>query len=87
MNTLVLSSTDNTLLIILVVLLSLFFLLSVVAVALIVRILLSINRVVGKAESVIDNVEAAAEVLKETSGSLSVIKLIQNIFEITKRKK
>lgn len=86
MNYLQLTSTDSTLLIVLTVLLSLFFLLSVVAMFFFVRILGSINRVVAKAESVVDSVEAAADVLKDVGGKLSLIKLVKNVLDLAQRK-
>lgn len=81
-----LTSTDSTLLIVLTVLLSAFFLLSVVAIFFFVRILASINRVVTKAESVVDSVEAAADVLKNVGGKLSLIKLVKNVLDLAQRK-
>lgn len=81
-----LTSTDSTLLIVLTVLLSAFFLLSVVAIFFFVRILASINRVVTKAESVVDSVEAAADVLKNVGGKLSLIKLVKNVLDLVQRK-
>ena len=86
MNYLQLTSTDSTLLIVLTVLLSAFFLLSVVAIFFFVRILASINRVVAKAESVVDSVEAAADVLKDVGGKLSLIKLVKNVLDLAQRK-
>ncbi len=86
MNYLQLTSTDSTLLIVLTVLLSVFFLLSIVAIFFFVRILASINRVVAKAESVVDSVEAAADVLKDVGGKLSLIKLVKNVLDLAQRK-
>lgn len=87
MNYLQLTSSDSNLLIILTILLSAFFLVSIIVAILLVRILVSINRVVAKAESVIDSVESAAEVLKDVGGHLSVIKLVKNILDLIQRKK
>ena len=86
MNYLQLTSTDSTLLIVLTILLCAFFLLSVVAIFFLVRILASINRVVTKAESVVDSVEAAADVLKNVGGKLSLIKLVKNVLDLAQRK-
>ena len=87
MNYLQLTSSDSTLLFVLTVLLSAFFLMSIIVGVLVVRILASINRVVAKAESVIDSVESAADVLKDVGGHLSIIKLVKNILDLTQRKK
>lgn len=86
MNYLQLTSTDSNLLIILIILLSLFFLLGVVAMFFVVRLLASINRVVTKAESVVDSVEAAADVIKDVGGHLSLIKLVKNVLDLVQRK-
>lgn len=87
MNYLQLTSSDSNLLIILTILLSAFFLVSIIVAILLVRILVSINRVVAKAESVIDSVESAAEVLKDVGGHLSIVKLVKNILDLIQRKK
>jgi hypothetical protein len=81
------TTTDTVLLIILTSLLSLFFLLSIVAVAMIIRILTSVRRVVARAENVVDSVEAAADVLKDAGGKLAVFKLIKNIIDMAQHKK
>lgn len=60
---------------------------SVIAALLVVRILSSINRVIDKAENVVDSVEAAAVVLKDAGGHLSILKLIKNILDLIQRKK
>ena len=87
-NTLVvtLNQSDRVLLIILVVLLSLFFLLSTIAVGFLIKILSSVRRVADKAERVVDNVETAAEALKDASGKMTFLKLLGNIFDSGKKK-
>lgn len=80
------STTDTVLLFILVVLLGLFFILSSVAVVLVIKILKSVHRVATKAESVVDSVETAADVLKDASGKLAVFKLVKNIMDMVQHK-
>lgn len=87
MNYLQLTSSDSNLLIVLTILLSAFFLVSIIVAILVIRILASINRVVAKAENVIDSVESAADVLKDVGGHLSIIKLVKNILDLIQRKK
>jgi hypothetical protein len=81
------STTDTTLLIILTSLMSLFFLLGIVAIIMIMGLLASVKRVVARAESVVDSVEAAADVLKDAGGKLAVFKLIKNIIDLAQHKK
>ena len=77
---------DQVLLTVLAVLLSLYFLLSVVAVAMGIKLLSSVKRVVEKAEDVVDSVEEAAEVFKQASGPLAVFKVINNIIKLSQKK-
>jgi len=81
------TTTDTVLLIIVACLLSLFFILSSVVVVLLIRVLMSVRRVVSRAENVVDSVEAAADVLKDAGGNLAVFKLIKNIVDLVQRKK
>jgi uncharacterized protein YoxC len=79
------TTTDTVLLIILTSLLSLFFVLCIALVIVLLKLLASVKRVVSKAEDVVDSVESAAEVLKDTQGRLAFFKLVRNIIKIAKR--
>jgi uncharacterized protein YoxC len=79
------TTTDTVLLIILTSLLSLFFILCIALVIGLIKLLSSVRRVVAKAEDVVDSVESAAEVLKETQGRLAFFKLVRNIIKIVQR--
>jgi hypothetical protein len=81
------TTTDTVLLVILTSLMSLFFLLGIVSLVMVVRILSSVKRVLIRAESVVDSVEAAADVLKDAGGKLAVFKLIKNIIDMAQHKK
>lgn len=82
------TTTETTLVIILTSLLSLFFILCIAAMVLVVQLLKSVKRVVAKTEDVVDSVESAAEVLRDTQGKLAFFKLINNIIKLaTKRGK
>jgi hypothetical protein len=76
------STTDNVLLIIITSLLSLLLLATIAVVVIIFKLLSSIRKVVIKAESVIDSVESAADVIKDTQGRLALFKLIRNIMKM-----
>ncbi len=81
------STTEEVLVIVLVVLLSIFFTLCIVFVAGMIKLVSSLRRVATKAEEVVDSVESAAEVLRDTSGKLAFFKLINNIIKMTNRSK
>ena len=80
------TTTDTVLVIVLTSLLSIFFILCIAAMIMVVKLLSSIKRVVAKTEDVVDSVESAAEVLRDTQGKLAFFKLINNIIKLaTKR--
>jgi hypothetical protein len=79
------STVDTVFLIITACALSLFFLLGSVLLVFAIQIANRVKKVVAKADSVVDSVEAAAEVFKDTSGNLAVIKLVRNIIKFAKK--
>ncbi len=79
------TTTDTVLVIILTSLLSLFFILCIALVIVLLKVLASVKRVVAKAEDVVDSVESAAEVLKDTQGRLAMFKLVRNIIKLVQR--
>lgn len=79
-------TTDQVLIIILCVLLSIFFILCIAVMVGVLKLVKSIRELVLKAEEVVDNVESAAEVLKDTSGRLAIFKLIRNIMKMIQGK-
>lgn len=81
------TTTDEVLVIILTVLLSVFFILCIALVVGLVKLVSSVRRVVAKAEEVVDSVESAAEVLRDTSGKFAFFKLINNIIKMSNRSK
>jgi hypothetical protein len=81
------TTTDEVLVIILTTLLSIFFIGCTVLVVGLVKLVSSARQVVAKAEEVIDSVESAAEVLRDTSGKFAFFKLINNIIKMSNRSK
>ena len=81
------TTTDETLIIILCCLMSLFFILLTVLVIMSIQLMKSMKRVAVKAENVVDSVEEAAEVFKDTSGKMGLFKIIRNIIQLTQDKK
>ncbi|HUY85018.1 MAG TPA: hypothetical protein VMU97_00720 [Candidatus Dormibacteraeota bacterium] len=79
------TTTDTTLLIILTALLSIFFLLCISLVIGLLKLLAAVRRVVAKAEDVVDSVESAAEVLRDTQGRMAFFKLVRNIVKLANR--
>jgi hypothetical protein len=80
------TTTDTVLVIILTALLSIFFILCIAAMVMVVKLLAAVRRIVEKAEDVVDSVESAAEILRDTQGKLAVFKLIRNIVKLMDRK-
>jgi hypothetical protein len=80
------TTTDTVLVIILTTLLSIFFILCIAAMVMVVKLLAAVRRIAEKAEDVVDSVESAAEVLRDTQGKLAVFKLIRNIVKLMDRK-
>lgn len=80
------TTTDTVLVIILTSLLSLFFILCIAAMVIVLKLLTSVKRIVEKTEDVVDSVESAAEVLRDTQGRLAFFKLVRNIIKLAKRR-
>ncbi len=80
------TTTDTVLLIIVTSLLSLLLLAAIALTVILIKLAATVRRVVGKAENVVDSVESAAEVLKDTQGRLAFVKLVHNIIKLAQRK-
>ncbi len=79
------TTTDTVLLIVLTSLLSVFFILCIAVMIMVLKLLSGVRRVVAKADEVVDSVEAAAEVFKDTQGRLAFFKLVRNIMKLVQR--
>jgi hypothetical protein len=73
------STTDTILLIIITVFLCLFLVVCIAVLIAILKLIKNVRYVVAKAEDVIDSVESATEVIKDTKGRLAVLKVVSNI--------
>lgn len=80
-------TAESVLLIILSVFLALFLLLAIIAVVLVIKLIKMIKLIVAKAETVIDSVESAADVVKNASGPLAAFKVIKNIVDLVQKSK
>lgn len=80
------TTTDTVLVIILTALLSLFFILCIAAMVIAIKILSSVKRVVEKTGEVVDSVESAAEVLRDTQGRMAFFKLVRNVIKLAQRR-
>jgi hypothetical protein len=78
-------TTDTVLLIILTSLLSILLIVSIAVAVAVFKLISAIKQVAVKAENVIDSVESAAEVLKDTGGRLAILKLVRNIIKLSQR--
>lgn len=80
------TDTETILVIILTSLLSIFFIMCIAVMAAVFKLVKVVKQVVAKAENVVDSVEEAAEVFKDTGGRLAIFKLIRNIIKLTNQK-
>jgi uncharacterized protein (UPF0335 family) len=55
-------------------------------VAMTLKILVIVRRIVEKAEEVADSVESAAEVFRDTQGRLALFKLVRNIIRMAQKR-
>jgi predicted PurR-regulated permease PerM len=68
------------------VFLSLFLLCGIAVLIAILKLVRNIKQVVERADEVIDSVESAAEVFKDTKGNLALLKVIGNILKLANKK-
>lgn len=87
MYTNVMTTTDNVLLIILTSLLSILILIGIIILIAVLNLTFTLRRVVGKAENVVNSVEATTEVFSEAKGRLAIIKLINNLVKLAQKKR
>lgn len=80
------SNTDTILFIVATSLLSLVFLAWIILTIAAVKLINSLRRMVEKAEEVVDSVETATEIFKDTEGRLALFKLIRNIIKLAKKR-
>jgi hypothetical protein len=80
------TTTDTVLVITLTVLLSIFIILCIAAMAMTLKILAIVRRIVEKAEDVADSMESAAEVFRDTQGRLAFFKLVRNIIRMAQKR-
>lgn len=80
------TTTDEVLVIILTVLLSIFFIMLIAITVVVLKLIAQVKLVVAKAENVVDSVESAAEVFKDTQGRLAFFKLVRNIFKMANKR-
>ena len=81
------TDTETVLAIILTSLLSIFFVLCIAVVVAVLKLIKVVKQVVLKAENVVDSVEEAAEVFKDTSGRMAFFKLIRNIIKLANKER
>ncbi len=81
------NTTDTTLLIILTSLLSILLLIFIATMVVIFKLVRSVQKVVIKAEDVIESVETAADNFKQASSHATTIKVIKNIFKLANKRR
>ncbi len=80
------NTTDTVLVIILTSLLSIFILLCIAVMIMVLKLIANIRQVVAKAEDVIDSVESATEVFRDTHGKLALLKVVGNIIKLMQKR-
>lgn len=75
-------TSTHILVIILSVTLALFLVLAITATVITIRVLRSIDRLVKKAEGIVNTAEHVGNVFKNVSGPIAIARLLQNIFEV-----
>lgn len=78
-------TTNQVLLIVVTVLLSIFIIVCIAVTVGLLKLISSLRALVDKAEGVVDSVESAAEVFKDTSGKLALFKVIRNIIKMVNK--
>lgn len=78
-------TTTDILLIVVGVLLSVFIIVCIAVTVGLLKLVSSLRALVDKAEGVVDSVESAAEVFKDTSGKLALFKVIRNIIKMVNK--
>jgi hypothetical protein len=80
------STLDNVLLIVLTSFLSILMIVGIALVIIMIRVALAIKKVALRAEEVVESVEEAADVLRDTQGRLAVFKLVRNIIKLMNKR-
>lgn len=80
------TTSETVMVMVLVILLSVFFALCIAVMVVVLNILNSLKRVTSKAESVIDDVESVTDILTESTGKLTLMKLISNLIKVSSGK-
>jgi hypothetical protein len=78
-------TTDQILLIVVTVLLSIFIIICIAVTVGLLKLVTALRQLVEKAEGVVDSVESAAEVFKDTQGKLAAFKVIRNIIKMVSK--
>lgn len=80
------TTSETVMVMVLIVLLSVFFALCIAVMVVVLNILNSLKRMSDKAESVINDVESVTDVITQSEGKLTLLKLIANIVKLSSGK-
>ncbi len=81
------NTTFDILVIVLSSLLGLFLILSIICIALVLKLVGSLRRVVAKGENLVDNVEEIGETIRNNVGAVSVLRLFSQFAKIMNKVK
>lgn len=80
-------NAESILVIIVSVTLTLFLLVAIVLAVLLIKLIQRLRHIADTADSVVNNVEAASEILKNSAGPLAVAKFMANIADVVMKRK
>lgn len=78
-------SAQTILVIIVSAVLAIFLTVSIILLVVLVKLVRSTRRAVAKAEHIIDNAEAASDILRNAGGPIAVLKIIRNIINLASK--
>jgi uncharacterized membrane protein YjdF len=80
------NTAEQIIVIILASALALFLILAIVATVQIIKLVKALQNVAAKAEAFVDSAEKTADVVKTAVGQLSLMRFVQNVFEMVHKR-
>lgn len=77
-----LNTTQQILVVVLASALAIFLVLSIVAVALVIRLLATLRMVANKAERIVESVESIGDAFKKTAGPLGIFRFVKSMVDV-----
>lgn len=80
------NTAEQILVVILASALAVFLVLAIIIAVQLIRLMKVLNRVAGKAQEFVDSAEKTAELVRGAVGQLSVMRFVQNVFDMVQRR-